>query len=185
MFEARMGRYSGSCDIRPKPKTNLPRRSGDNGASLAGAGLAAFQLSDYPLARTYLLRANGNDQNVRATAELVDLILANDPLANRIGATARARRLASNFSYVQQRLGQCVERRANTEPTDEERDLQRDAQDFEEELDSPAIREQDTVEAGVDLIARIERHLVQACLPDTLLDRALIRIGELHGATAR
>ena len=161
------------------------RLAPDNDTSRAGAGLAAFQLGDYQLARTYLRRASGGDPNVRATAELVGLILADDPLASRIGATARASRLASNFSYAQQRLNQCIDQRADPGPTEDEMGLQREAQDFEVELDSPAIREQDTVEAGVELMARIERHVVQACPPETPLDQALIRIGELHGADGR
>ena len=161
------------------------RLAPNNADSLAGAGLAAFQLGEYPLAKTYLRGARGSGQDVQPVAELVDLILADDPLASRIGATARGERLASNFSYAQERLNQCLEQRAATGATDEEMALQREAQDFEVELEPPAVREQDTVEAGVELIARIERHVAPVCPPERPLDQALIRIGQLHGAVGQ
>jgi hypothetical protein len=115
----------------------------------------------------------------------VELILANDPLARRIGATARGRRLTANFSHAKHRLDTCLEQRSNGQPTGDELALQREAQQFAEQLNSPAIREHDTIEAGVDVIARIERNVVQACPPQSPLDRALILIGRQPGADAR
>ena len=161
------------------------RTAPDNGDGLAGAGLAAFQLGDYSLARTYLGRAREHDPNVRSTAELVDLILTNDPLASRIGANARGHRLVSGFSYAEQRLNRCLEQRASGETSQEEVELQREARNFEAELRPSAVRDQDTVEGGVELMARIERHVARACPPETPLDRALILIGRLHGADGR
>ena len=157
----------------------------DNGDSLVGAGLAAFQLGEYALARTYLRHASGRDPNIRSTSELVDLILTNDPLASRIGANARAHRLVSGFSYAEQRLNRCLEQRARGEASQEEVELQREARMFEAALRPSAVRDQDTVESGVELVARIERHVAQACPPETPLDRALILIGRLHGADGR
>lgn len=157
----------------------------DRSDALAGAGLAAFQLGDYPLAGRYLRSVQINTENVKATRELVELILANDPLARRIGATARGQRLTANFSYAKQRLDSCLEQRTHTQPTGDGLALQREAEPFAAQLHSPAIREQDTIEAGVDLIARIERNVAQACPPQSPFDRALILIGRQHGADDR
>jgi tetratricopeptide (TPR) repeat protein len=81
--------------------------------ALAGAGLAAFQLGDFPLARTYLLNAQVDTENVRATRELVELMLANDPLASRIGAAARAHRLRVSPTAVERVPRAANQRAAN------------------------------------------------------------------------
>lgn len=165
-----LGRFQSALRLAP-----------DSGPALAGAGLAAFQLGDYLLARKYLRGAPPNIGHVSETAALVELILANDPLARRIGAASRARRLTANFSYAEQRLSDCLERRAGEPATAQEMDLLREAQTFDAQLKLPTIREQDTVEAGVDLISRIERQASQTCPPVTAFDRALILIGGQHG----
>ena len=82
----------------------------NSGAASAGAELAAFRLSDYALARRYLRSAPSDTEHVRETAALVELILANDPLANRIGSAAWARRPMANLSYAEDRLNACIER---------------------------------------------------------------------------
>jgi len=88
------------------------RLAPENGEGLAGAGQAAFQLGDYVRARTYLRRAPADAEEVRNTREVVDLVLSNDPLANRLGSAERRRRLVANFSYAQRRLNTCLEQRA-------------------------------------------------------------------------
>jgi Flp pilus assembly protein TadD len=156
------------------------RLAPENSEALAGAGQAAFRLGDYVLARTYL-RAAPPEGDGRNTREVVDLVLSNDPLANRLGSTERRRRLVADFSYAQQRLGMCVEQRVGGQPTGDALALQSEAQAFEDQLKPPAILEQDTVESGVDLIDRIERLVVQSCGPPTALDQALVLIGHQHG----
>ena len=153
----------------------------NNSDALAGAGQAAFRLGDYVLAQTYLRGAPAEAEDVRHTREVVDLVLSNDPLANRLASTERRRRLGADFSYAQQRLGMCLEQRVGSQPTGDELALQSEAQTFEEQLKPPAILEQDTVESGVDLIDRIERLVVQGCGPPTALDQALVLIGHKHG----
>ena len=115
----------------------------------------------------------------------MNLILSNDPLANRLGSTERRRRLKANFSYAQQRWDTCLEQRSGGQSTSAELALQREARAFEDQLKPPGILEQDTVETGVDLIDRIEQQVVQRCGPPTALDRALALIGRQHGADAR
>ena len=97
------------------------RLAPENGAALAGAGQAAFQLGDYLRARTYLRRAPSESDEVRNTLEVVDLVLSSDPLANRLGSTERRRRLATDFSYAQHRLSLCLEERSGGQSMNDDR----------------------------------------------------------------
>jgi tetratricopeptide (TPR) repeat protein len=157
----------------------------ENGDALAGAGQAAFQLGEYPLAHTYLRRAPTEKDDVKNTREIVDLLLTHDPLAARLGSAERRRRLEGDFSYAQQRLSACLEQRPAGSSSDVVSGLQSEARTFEDQLKSPSALEQDTVEAGIDLITRIEHVVVQQCGPPTALDRALGLIGRQHGAEPR
>jgi Flp pilus assembly protein TadD len=156
------------------------RLAPESGEALAGAGQAAFQLGDYALARTYLRRAPADADQVTKTREVVDLVLSNDPLANRLGSAERRRRLVAAFSYAQQRLDTCLEQRSGGQATNDGLDLQTEAHAFEAQLKPHGILEQDTVETGMDLIDRIERRVTQKCGPPTALDQALLLIGRQH-----
>jgi Flp pilus assembly protein TadD len=156
------------------------RLAPENGEDLAGAGRAAFQLGDYVLAATYLRRAPAEVAEVRTTRDLVDMVLSNDPLASRLGSAERRRRLVADFSFAQQRLGTCLEQRSGSPSTSDELALQSEARAFEGQLKPPAILEQDTIETGVDLIDRIEQHVIERCGPPAALDRALVLIGRQH-----
>ena len=157
----------------------------ENGDALAGAGEAAFQLGDYVLAGRYLRRAPAEVGEVKNTRNIVDLVLFNDPLVNRLRSPERRRRLIANFSYAQQRLRACLDQRAGGQGTDDAHALQSEAQAFEDQVRPPAILEQDTIETGVDLIDRIEQLVIQWCGPPTALDQALSLIGRQHRAEAQ
>jgi tetratricopeptide (TPR) repeat protein len=161
------------------------RLSPEHREALAGAGEAAFHLGNYPLARTYLRRAPAEVDDVRTTLELVDSVLSNDPLAARLGTAERRRRLIADFSYAQQRLNTCLEQRADTQASDERVAVQAEAQAFADQLQPKRILDQDTVEAGVDLIYRTERRVAQRCGPLSAPDQALLLIGRQHGGDAR
>ena len=81
--------------------------------------------------------------------------------------------------------GACLAQQPVGSLTNDDLELQREAQAFENQLKPPTILEQDTVEAGVDLVDRIERHVVERCGPPTTLDQALVLIGRQHGADTR
>ena len=161
------------------------RLAPENDDALAGAGQAAFQLREYVLARTYLHRARAESVDVRHVRDVVDLVLTNDPLANRLGAAERRRRLVAAFSYAQQRLSRCLEQRSGGQPTDDELAVEREAHGFEDQVKPSTIVEQDTVETGVDLIDHLEQLVARRCGPPTALDEALVLIGRQHGAAAR
>ena len=161
------------------------RLAPNNGAALAGAGEAAFQAGDYLLARTYLRKAPDDMGRVTETRELVDLVLSSDPLAARIGSSERRRRLLDNFSYAEERLRSCSERRTGGQPSTTEVAVRDEAQAFKTQFTPSTILDEDTIESGVELIDRIEREVIESCPPSTLLDRALVLIGRHHGVDAR
>jgi tetratricopeptide (TPR) repeat protein len=160
------------------------RLAPDNATALTGAGHSAFQLGNYPLARSYLRRAPPEPDDAAKTRELVDLVVSSDPLASRIASLERRRRLAADFSYLQQRLNGCLDR-ATGQTTDDQAALQREADAFQDHLKPSAALEQDRIETGVELIDRIARHVARTCGPATTFDRALLLIGREHGADTR
>jgi len=145
------------------------RASPNDAAALAGAGKAAFRLRQYALARTYLRRAPGAADDLLQTTQFV---LADDPLAARIGAPERRRRLADDVEYARQRLADCAGSAA----------LQDEARALADRLKGHAPIDQDVVENGVDLVARIGRSVVDTCPAPAPRDRALVLIGREHGA---
>ena len=84
-------------------------------------------------------------------------MLANDPLATRIGSLERRRRLIADFSYAQQRLVTCLGQRSAGSHADDAAALAREAETFLEGLKRPAACEQDTIESGVDVMDRASR----------------------------
>jgi thioredoxin-like negative regulator of GroEL len=153
-----------------------------NRTAMAGAGMAAFRLGDYARAQSYLGRLPAVDEDVRSTREIVDLVLSRDPLAAHIGSAERRRRLAADVADTHERLRACV---ANAGSNDALAALDIETQAFEAELARATPLEQDTVEAGVDLVDRLDRTLGQRCVPTTTLDRALALIGRKHTAESR
>jgi thioredoxin-like negative regulator of GroEL len=158
------------------------RQDPDNRAAIAGAGLAAFSVGDYTGARSLLRRLPPDADNARATRELADLVLSKDPLATRIGSTERRQRLMADVGYVDQRIQACNE---NGNRSEASAALANEAQAFKAQLANPGGLEQDTVEAGVDLIERLEAEISQRCGPTTPLDQALALIGRQHRVDLR
>ena len=154
----------------------------DNHEALVGAGLAAFRLGNYMLARKRL-QAVSDPGEARATRELVDVILSNDPLEVRIGAAARRARLARNLSFAERRLDNCLTTRSEPRP-ESDLELRKELTTFVRQLKRPVL-EADTVESGVDLTARIATRMASLCPPATTLDRALSLIGQRHGVGQR
>ena len=162
------------------------RLAPDHAEALAGAGQAAFQLGDYALARSYFQRLPAAARGrAGGTRELVDLVLAHDPLANHLGSAERRRRLTADFAYARGRLTQCLDRNPGNPPADDDLATRNDARALEAQLNRSAILEQDAIENGVDLIDRMVRHATRRCGPARALDQALVLIGRKHGADAR
>jgi Tfp pilus assembly protein PilF len=149
---------------------------GDSRA-LSGAGLSAFRLRQYSAARTYLARVPDLPADLAATRDVAERVLADDPLAPRIGSAERRRRLTRSLRYVEGRLSECNLRGSDRAVTGDTDALKRDLEAFSLQLGRSAALEQDTIEASVDLIHRAAADLAQACGPATTSDRALMLIG--------
>lgn len=148
--------------------------------ALVGAGTSAFELGDFARARGYLRRAPTDVPDVARTLSVVEYVLSNDPLANHIGALERRRRLLANIAYARQRLTVCLSGRPSGRIDDQDFALQQQLAAFDERNARSGRLEQDTIEAGVDLVDRIARRAVEECGPETSADRALRIIGHRH-----
>jgi thioredoxin-like negative regulator of GroEL len=162
------------------------RTAPGDGAALAGAGLSAFRLGQYALARTYLRRAPASLTEAAATLDVVESVLSNDPLASRLGPMERRRRLIANLDYGRQRLSECLAARAATPDASGEAGLQREADQFLERLHKPtSVLDQDTSEAGVDLVDRLARQIARDCGTSTPRDRALALVARQHAGDSK
>jgi len=160
------------------------RQSPRHPTALAGAGEAAFELGDYAIARRYFRSTHGLDASLSEKRELVELIIAGDPLAPRIGAAERRRRLAGNIAYATGRLAGCVPAGSDAAAGDAVRVLQARAQTIDRQLQSRAGAEMDTIEDGVELVGQMEAAARRECAA-VLRDRALLIIAQRHGADRR
>lgn len=158
------------------------RLNPENADALAGAGEAAFELGDYRRALRYLNTVRRENEHAAELRELTQLVLSGDPMAPRLGANDRRRRLSVAFQQAVQRLETClndpsVQASAGVGP------LRDEARNFQSALALPRRREpRDLVDDGVDLVYRIEKAVEQSCgTPPAPLDRALLLIGRRHG----
>jgi len=156
----------------------------DNRIALAGAGAAAFDIEDYTLARRYLHQLPDGGETVQRRRDIADLVLSRDPIAARIGVRERHRRLDDDVSYAQQRIGECVAKRGS-EPAAGEQALQTELRAFQTQLLRSATLDQDTVESGIDLIARAEDAAITSCGPASIVDEALRLIARQHGVASQ
>jgi Flp pilus assembly protein TadD len=147
---------------------------------LAAAGLAAFRQGQYSLAQRYFHRLPDQTGVAGNTPAVVDLILARDPMAARIGRHERQLRLEADLSYVQQRFTGCVARHAGAAA---DATLQHDLQQVTSRR--PRSVDQDSLESVLDLIARIESDVMTRCGPASTMDHALVLIARQHGISAK
>ncbi len=154
-------------------------------SGLSGAGMSAFHLGRYALARTYLRRAPDDRAQVTDARDIVESVLSCDPLAARLGSAERRRRLIVDIDYATERLSACVPPPTARGTTADDTALGTDAAHFSMRLRRTPLLDQDTLEAGVDLLDRMARAIAQRCQPATVRDRALLLIGRQHGADTK
>jgi Flp pilus assembly protein TadD len=152
--------------------------------ALAGAGRAAFSVGDYEKARRYLPDLPDAGDDVREIRAIVNLVLSGDPLAPRIGSSARRRRLLEALAHLSERLDACRPNDPGGTPAASLSQLADEATVFETELEHSTALENDTIENGLDLVNRGARAVSAACPPVQTLDRALMLIASRHGVGA-
>jgi tetratricopeptide (TPR) repeat protein len=165
--------------------TRALRLAPGDGTALAGAGISAFVLGDFALARGYLRRAPDDLDDVARTREVVDLVLSSDPLAPRIGSAERRRRVAASLDYVALRLKSCPPTSAGTTDAVSIPTLEHEAATLRQQVKPSAPLDQDVIEASVDLVDRIQQYLSKACPPLTARDQALTLIARAHATDSR
>lgn len=148
--------------------------------ALAGAGEAAFALGDYARARRYLDAVAGDAERLAGLRDVAGLVLAGDPLAPRLGAAERRRRMAAAIEQAALRLDACQ----NASPAGSRAELE--SLQAEARLVAAALNRRaggrDIVEDGLDLVYRMEREAEERCAtPAAPFDRALLLIGRRHG----
>jgi tetratricopeptide (TPR) repeat protein len=178
--------------------------------ALTGAGLAAFRLGQYELSRRYLNRAPDDADGVPTTRMVAGLIVESDPWARRLRASDRRRRLLANLAYARHRLDGCLARLSGRAGTlDESRtgppvgghhrdpgapeagddtllgDVLSEAQTFGAHLRTSRSFDEDAIEHGLELVARLERAAVDRCPPATPRDRALMLVAARHGSSGQ
>jgi Tfp pilus assembly protein PilF len=159
--------------------TRALRAEPGNRDALAGAGESAFALGDYVRAQRYF-GAIGGDERVADLREVTRLVLTGDPLAPRLGATERRRRLIAAFEQATGRLESCLGMApAGADP--ELESLRSEARALAPALDRRGTP-RDVIDDGIDLVYRIERIAERRCpAPAAPFDRALLLIGRRHG----
>jgi Tfp pilus assembly protein PilF len=141
--------------------------------ALVGAGQAAFALGDYYRARRYLQATV--DSRATELRRIVELVLTRDPLAPRLSARERRRRLTANLNDVNQRLSYCA--------SDGAQALLVQTTDFLARLEK--AREADgIIDDGLELIRRVEEGVPASCPTPRSIDRALLIIARRHAGAA-
>jgi tetratricopeptide (TPR) repeat protein len=162
-------------DIRALEHFQQALEAAPSDGALAGAGLSAFRLGQYSKAAGYLRRVNDAAGELIEARDVVEHVLADDPLAPRIGSVERRQRLTSDLSYVGERLTACGAAPLGGWTTNNDT-LQRESEAFLQQLRQSPLLEQDTIESGLELLNRAEQQLAKSCGPATARDRALLLI---------
>jgi tetratricopeptide (TPR) repeat protein len=157
-----------------------------NAKALAGAGNAAYELGQYPLAEHYLQEAVKQDPNDNASAERLkttDMVLRMDPYRRRISVSERNRLVMEAFATAGERLQKCAvpsgdavsaggtrgpslsDQWSALKPQITERGLQRSS---------------DLADQAMDLVFRIERQTSLSCGVPGGPDLALLLISKLR-----
>jgi tetratricopeptide (TPR) repeat protein len=160
------------------------RMDPENDAALGGAGEAAFQVADYSRARRYLGAVRRPDERTRELARLVELIVRIDPLAPKLGAEERRRRLLGGVRRASARLDACLSSSsASAASAGTLRSLQGEAASMIARAQGkPARLAPDAPERGVELISRMEEATNDAGCEATDTDHALSLIGRRYAS---
>jgi|SRR5579862_8002999 len=151
-----------------------------NRAAAIGAGEAELALHDFASAARDLSRADGIaplDPDAAADRKVAELASNIDPLAGRLPAAERVRRLTAGLAHVAGRLKTCGPPAAAAQPIDP----------LTSELAAlrsqpPAeLRDPETLARGLDAIGRAETAIATSCSQDAdALDHAWVLVVAAH-----
>jgi tetratricopeptide (TPR) repeat protein len=152
--------------------------------ALAGAGRAAFAVGAYEKVQRWLGDLPDPSGDLRDMRTIANLVLAGDPLATRIGSSARRHRLTDALAHVSQALERCTAL-PDVRQTPILLQLVDETSAYTKGLAHNNALENDTIENGLELVNRGERAVVNACPPAQPFDRALMLIAVRHGVAVR
>jgi Flp pilus assembly protein TadD len=151
----------------------------------SGAGEASFLLGDYADARRYLLGLSNLAPRLIELRDLAAEVLARDPMAPRLLLSERQRRLRELIVVDRGRVTSCLERVPGMSSGEVAR-LQTALTQLaalEGQFRSRTAGEpSDTIEAGVDVLYRVEEVAADICKEPSIADKALALIGRANEA---
>ncbi len=151
-------------------------------AALAGAGIAAYQLGQYPSAQDYLqeaLQISPRDAQSAAWLRKTEFVLDVDPFTKQISAPERARRVIKAFTVAGDRLKTCAAIGGTAAAASQ--DLAQQWAKLKPQITARNLRrDNDLVNSTMDLAINIERKANGTCGPPSDQDNALLLIANLH-----
>jgi Flp pilus assembly protein TadD len=149
-------------------------RDPTNLGALEGAVAAAFALADYRRVAQYRLPDTASSDAVAQVA-IARAVLSRDPLANRLPAAERRRRLVLNVTYIEERWRECRTARGQSA------DYPASLIELRAATRRTGIgRDNEALEAGLVTLDRLRQELEQLCDTVTPIDRALAIITRSH-----
>lgn len=160
------------------------RADEQNAAALAGAGYAAFQLGQYPLAQHYLqqaIAANPNDTESSHSLQTTEMVLRMDPFRRQISAADRDKAVVEAFTAAGERLKRCTLPVTSSPGSGPPISLNDEWTAMKPRIGAVRLRpDPDLAEKAMDLVFRIEHQTSAVCGAPTGADLALSLIAKLH-----
>lgn len=150
--------------------------------ALQGAGEAAFALGQYDGAWRYLHAASPTTGRAAELREVVDLVLAYDPLMSGLSARERQDRVQRGLEAARDRLDRCLARAPGYDTPPELPSLRERVAAFES-LRGAARGSTEAIEDGLRLVLQIEEVVPEPCADLTRVDWALQLIGRRREMT--
>jgi tetratricopeptide (TPR) repeat protein len=152
--------------------------------ALAGAGRAAFELANYPLAYSYLQAAVSADPGDTQSTNLLqttEMVLQMDPYQRSISAAQRARIVMTAFDTAGERLKACGDLNSFGLVAGSAPNLAGSWATIKPQITEARLRrDPDLVESAMELVFNIERQTSTTCGTPAGKDEALLLIAKLH-----
>jgi tetratricopeptide (TPR) repeat protein len=153
--------------------------------ALAGAGRAAFEMGQYPLAQHYLQEAvsiNPNDTQSADRLKTAEMVIELDPFRRQISLAQRNRSVLEAFATAGDRLKTCAApESAATGTSGSQPALSDSYAALKPRMTEQDLRKNpDLAESAMDLAFRIERQTSSLCGTPTGKDLALLLVSKLH-----
>jgi tetratricopeptide (TPR) repeat protein len=163
----------------------------NNSAADAGAGIAAFEIGQYPAAERYLRAAGPGNTAGIPLLKTTEFILQLDPFQPQISDAERGRIVMKAFHAAGDRLKACPLLERTGAPSSAkpaagaanpaQQSLGQRWEKLKPKMTARGLRQDpDRVNAAMNLTFQIERQTAGACGPGGEADKALLLIANLH-----